>query len=81
MGRSIINSDTFNKIFAGKEDLLAEMAVALAGIDYKLVENNITCDAKNPNDLDYIIRMPYDSRLEIFNTKSGIKITIDLKNK
>lgn len=78
MGRSIINSDTFQKIFINKEDLLASMVSSLTEIDYKMLKNNITCDSKNPNKFNYVIRMPKDYILEILNTKNKKKIIINL---
>ena len=80
MGRSIINSDTFEKIFINKKDLLASLVSSLTEIDYKKLKNNITCDSKNPNNFNYVVRMPKDYILEILDTKKGRKIVINLKN-
>ena len=79
MNRQTINSDTFSKIFADKEDLLANMATSLTRLSYSTFKNNITCNLSNPNNLDYIISMPDDNTIKLINTKTNKKIIYKLK--
>lgn len=79
MTRAIINSDSFKKIFDNKETLLAQMASSLTKIEYNNFKDNITCNIKNPYNLDYIISMPDDDTIKIVNTKTREKFIINLK--
>lgn len=77
--RPIINSDTFEKIFEDKEDILADMAAALTRNKKIKFKNKITCNKNNPKKLRYIITMSNDKRIEIKDTYSKDNIVIILK--
>lgn len=79
MNRSIINKDTFEKIFCNQEELLARMASSLTRLDYDIFNNNITCNLDNLKKVDYIISMPDDDIIKIINVKTNEKIIINLK--
>ena len=77
--RPIINSDTFEKIFKDKEDILADMAAALTRNKKSKFKNKINCKKNNPKKLRYIITMSNDERIEIKDTYSKDNIVIILK--
>ena len=77
--RPIINSDTFEKIFEDKEDILADMAAPLTRNKKSKFKNKITSNKNNPTKLTYIITMSNDERIEIKDTYSKDNIIIILK--
>ena len=77
--RSIINSDTFEKIFKDNEDILANMAASLTKNKINKYKNNITSNKNNPKELRYIITMPNDELIEIKDTYTKKNIIINLK--
>ena len=77
--RATINSDTFEKIFNNKENLLSEMATSLTKEKTNIYQNQITSNKNNPQKLRYIITMPNDETIIIKDTYKKENIIINLK--
>ena len=79
MTRATINSDTFEKVFKDKEELLGQMISSLTRLDYNKFKNNITCNKKNISKVDYFVEMQNDNVIVVTNTKTKEIIVINLK--
>ena len=77
--RATINSNTFEKIFNNKENLLSEMATSLTKEKTNIYQNQITSNKNNPKKLRYIITMPNDETIIIKDTYKKENIIINLK--